>query len=467
MLSSTRPPRRTLSQSHDTPPDETRKHTRRGGSGGGGGGGRGGGGGGGNAQHAPPGGGGDDPAVHRTFEDMGLKEDLLRGLYAYGYERPSAVQQRAIVPILRGRDACVQAQSGTGKSSLIALCVCQMVDARQRELSCVQSCLLLPVLSPPPAHWCLNTRANRSRAPLRQNKKQKNKHKKTQRPGRRRLAHPRARPPDRAPHPRPGRLPQRPGARVRRRARHRRGFEGFGKRRGSGGLGDARAPEGRAREGRPARAVGALPGDRRGGRDALGRVQGAGVPRVPLPAGRGAGRPSQRHLAGRGPPDDGAVYDRPGEGACAAGRADARGEKRQTDRHSGRRTRQHTRGHRRSAHASARSIPNKTDGTAAKQKIQKQKQKNIDQQGIKQFFVAVEKEEWKFDTLCDLYDTLTVTQAVIFVNSRKKVEWLSAKMKERQFAVSSMHGEMPQKDRDGVMNEFRTGASRVLITTDS
>ena len=42
-------------------------------------------------------------------------------------------------------------------------------------------------------------------------------------------------------------------------------------------------------------------------------------------------------------------------------------------------------------------------------------------QGIKQFFVAVEREEWKFDTLCDLYDTLTVTQAVIFCNTKRKV----------------------------------------------
>ncbi|CAN0115532.1 unnamed protein product, partial [Hapterophycus canaliculatus] len=42
-------------------------------------------------------------------------------------------------------------------------------------------------------------------------------------------------------------------------------------------------------------------------------------------------------------------------------------------------------------------------------------------EGIKQFFVAVEKEEWKFDTLCDLYDTLTVTQAVIFCNTKRKV----------------------------------------------
>ena len=44
-------------------------------------------------------------------------------------------------------------------------------------------------------------------------------------------------------------------------------------------------------------------------------------------------------------------------------------------------------------------------------------------EGIKQFFVAVEREEWKFDTLCDLYDTLTITQAVIFCNTKRKVSY--------------------------------------------
>jgi len=38
-----------------------------------------------------------------------------------------------------------------------------------------------------------------------------------------------------------------------------------------------------------------------------------------------------------------------------------------------------------------------------------------------EFFVAVEKEEWKFGTLCDLYDVLTVTRVVIFCNTRQKV----------------------------------------------
>ncbi|KAF8931680.1 RNA helicase [Haplosporangium bisporale] len=87
-------------------------------------------------------------------------------------------------------------------------------------------------------------------------------------------------------------------------------------------------------------------------------------------------------------------------------------------------------------------------------------------EGIKQFFVAVEKEDWKFDTLCDLYDTLTITQAVIFCNTRRKVDWLTTRMREANFTVSSMHGEMPQKERDAIMQEFRQGASRVLITTD-
>jgi len=70
------------------------------------------------------------------------------------------------------------------------------------------------------------------------------------------------------------------------------------------------------------------------------------------------------------------------------------------------------------------------------------------------------------DTLCDLYDTLSVTQAVIFCNTRRKVDWLTEKMQQRDFTVSAMHGDMEQKERDVIMREFRSGSSRVLITTD-
>jgi translation initiation factor 4A len=59
-------------------------------------------------------------------------------------------------------------------------------------------------------------------------------------------------------------------------------------------------------------------------------------------------------------------------------------------------------------------------------------------EGIKQFYIAVEKEEWKLDTLCDLYETVTITQAVIFCNTRRKVDWLTEKMHSREFTVSAM-----------------------------
>ena len=87
-------------------------------------------------------------------------------------------------------------------------------------------------------------------------------------------------------------------------------------------------------------------------------------------------------------------------------------------------------------------------------------------EGIKQFFVSVEQESWKFDTLCDLYDTLTITQAVIFCNTKKKVDWLADKMRENSFTVAKMHGDMQQKERDTIMHEFRQGLARVLISTD-
>lgn len=87
-------------------------------------------------------------------------------------------------------------------------------------------------------------------------------------------------------------------------------------------------------------------------------------------------------------------------------------------------------------------------------------------EGIKQFYIAVEREEWKLDTLCDLYETLTITQAIIYCNTRRKVDWLTEKMQSRDFTVSAMHGDMDQKERDIIMREFRSGSSRVLITTD-
>ena len=87
-------------------------------------------------------------------------------------------------------------------------------------------------------------------------------------------------------------------------------------------------------------------------------------------------------------------------------------------------------------------------------------------EGIRQFYIAIEKEDWKLDTLCDLYETLTITQAIIYCNTRRKVDWLCEKMTQRDFTISIMHAELEQKERDRIMREFRSGSSRVLISTD-
>lgn len=87
-------------------------------------------------------------------------------------------------------------------------------------------------------------------------------------------------------------------------------------------------------------------------------------------------------------------------------------------------------------------------------------------EGIRQFYVAIEKEEWKLDTLCDLYETLTITQAIIYCNTRRKVDFLADQLQKRDFTISTMHAELDQRERDLVMREFRSGSSRVLISTD-
>lgn len=83
--------------------------------------------------------------VAPTFEDMHLKESLLRGIYAYGYESPSAVQSRAIVQICKGRDTIAQAQSGTGKTATFSIGILQVIDTVVRETQGM-SLNTLPVL---------------------------------------------------------------------------------------------------------------------------------------------------------------------------------------------------------------------------------------------------------------------------------------------------------------------------------
>ena len=76
-----------------------------------------------------------------SFDAMGLSEPLLRGIYAYGFEKPSAIQQRAIKPLMSGQDTIAQAQSGTGKTAAFGIGVLQTVDIEDRR---TQALILAP-----------------------------------------------------------------------------------------------------------------------------------------------------------------------------------------------------------------------------------------------------------------------------------------------------------------------------------
>lgn len=85
---------------------------------------------------------------------------------------------------------------------------------------------------------------------------------------------------------------------------------------------------------------------------------------------------------------------------------------------------------------------------------------------IDQYYMQLESEQSKVDALCAIYDTVTISQAIVFCNTRKKVDMLGKQLKERGFAVTCIHGEMTQTERDKVMKHFRAGSTRVLVTTD-
>jgi len=92
------------------------------------------------------------------------------------------------------------------------------------------------------------------------------------------------------------------------------------------------------------------------------------------------------------------------------------------------------------------------------------KKEELSLQGIRQFYVDVQKDEWKLDTLCDLYEEFSINQSVIFCRSINTVDWLTQKMTERGFPVAATHSE--KGDRNKIMQQFKNGSSRVLICTD-
>ena len=86
--------------------------------------------------------------------------------------------------------------------------------------------------------------------------------------------------------------------------------------------------------------------------------------------------------------------------------------------------------------------------------------------GIKQYYVELEREDWKLPVLLDLYQQIAVNQALIYVNKRQKAEWLAKQLASHGFTLEYIHGEMEVGERKKRMDDFRSGSVRVLISTD-
>ena len=270
--------------------------------------------------------------VAPTFDAMGLKEDLLRGIYAYNFEKPSAIQQRAILPIISGRDVIAQAQSGTGKTATFSISMLQSIDTTLRETQAL-------VLSP------TRELATQIQSVV--------------------LA-----------------------------------------------LGDYMNVQ-----------CHACIGGTSIGEDIRKLDYGQHI--VSGTPGRVFDMIRRRHLRTKNIKM--LILDESDE-LLNMGFKDQ-------------------------IYDVYRYLPPATQVVLLSATLPHDvlemttkfmtdpirilvKRDELTLEGIKQFFVAVEKEDWKFDTLCDLYDTLTITQAVIFCNTRRKVDWLTDKMRENNFQVS-------------------------------
>jgi len=300
--------------------------------------------------------------IVESFDDMGLKEEILRGVYAYGFEKPSAIQKRAIVPLSKNKDIIAQAQSGTGKTATFTIGILQQLDMGLKEC---QALILAPT---------------------------------------RELAQ-----------------------QIQRVVM---------------AIGDYLE----------VRCHACVGGTRV--RDDIDTLRN-GVNVVVGTPGRVYDMLSRRVLR----PDHikALVLDEADEML--------------------------SRGFKDQIYDIFQALPSSIqvglfsatmppDALDLTRKFMREpvrilvKKEQLTLEGIKQYYVNVEKEEWKLDTLCDLYDTLNITQCVIFCNSRRKVDWLTDKLRSRDFTVSSTHGDLTSQEREVILSQFRTGSSRILITTD-
>ncbi|QPG76654.1 RNA helicase required for poly(A+) mRNA export [Brettanomyces nanus] len=94
------------------------------------------------------------------------------------------------------------------------------------------------------------------------------------------------------------------------------------------------------------------------------------------------------------------------------------------------------------------------------------KHEELNVKAIKQLYMDCNSEDHKFECLCELYGLLTIASSIIFVQRKKTADKLYFKMKQEGHAVSVLHGDLDTKERDRLIDDFREGRSKVLITTN-
>jgi len=87
-------------------------------------------------------------------------------------------------------------------------------------------------------------------------------------------------------------------------------------------------------------------------------------------------------------------------------------------------------------------------------------------EGIRQFFINVKVNDWKLDVLKDLYDVINISQCIIYINSRNKLMEVYENLNKDNFPVSYIHGELTSQERKKTMEDFKSGHTRILISTD-
>ena len=94
------------------------------------------------------------------------------------------------------------------------------------------------------------------------------------------------------------------------------------------------------------------------------------------------------------------------------------------------------------------------------------KKENLTLEGIRQYYVAIPEDNLKVDVLVDIYKNIDIQQAIIYCNTKRRVESVYYDMKQKGFTIAYTHGDMPQEYRSKIMKDFRTGAIRVVVCTD-